>query len=252
MPTPAELREQFLELRNSGAPLPRPVAGLPAPRSRPTAPKRAPIQIDRDAPPKEQAAQISRALGALLPGWTYRDRSEDGDYYRHTFTHDETGAEFLLAIDGNRLDFSGSFPRSELDSYYFSASRDTEYKRVTVALRRAPEDIAADVLRRFAPAFLREYAKRLKDRDDYDAGLMEQKRVTCELAAIVGAEPRHGCGISDRKRAEHFYGDAGGASIRCKVSSYASDHRERVELTLNTSETTARAVLDLLAKARRG
>ena len=123
---------------------------------------------------------------------------------------------------------------------------------VSEPLRRAPEDVAADVLRRFVPAFLEEHAKRTQDRDAYDAGLMEQKRITEELAAVVGAEPRHGCGGSDLKRAEHFYGDAGGASIRCKVSSYASENRERVELTLNTSETTARAVLDLLAKARRG
>ena len=103
------------------------------------------------------------------------------------------------------------------------------------------------MLRRFVPAFLEEYAKRTQDRDKYDAGLIEQGRITRDLAAIVGAEPRHGCGgIADRRRSDHFYGNAADASIRCKVSSYASENRERVELEITASEETARAILELL------
>jgi hypothetical protein len=240
--TTEELRDEFLRRQAAGEPMPRPAITDQAerPTTRPSAPA---IEIDRDAKPEAQLGQIVRALAQLIPGWQYQPADGDSAWRSWGQLTRADGAGIYFYQQRDRIEIAGDWPRSE--SYgIFSPSgyQGTRYSRITVALKRSAEAIAAEMERRFLPGYLEEYAKKVTERDEYDQKTQVQTEITKRLAAIVDAEYRSGCNpYRPGEVADTFYGPTNCALRKCVVQ-----YDGEADLEIRCDEATAAAILRLL------
>lgn len=252
MPSPAELRRQFLELRASGAPLPKPAAGRPAP---PPQRAREVLEVTRDQGPEVELASIAAGVAKLL-GWEHRSAEEE---HRGETLARGDGPSFRLHRqwgDKARLAVSGDWPKAE-DGTRFSARRRDyggTHQEITVAASRTAESIAADIERRFLPGYLEEWGHQEKQRDEHEENRRYVEDLADSLARIIGTNGRRQYQHDTRGNRSHFsrgeYGDGAGWHLDGEVSAYyRQEHGRTVKLELSCNEETARAVLALLAEA---
>jgi hypothetical protein len=242
--TTEELRDEFLRRQAAGEPMP-----ANAPRCAPNVSYSAPgtmadeYPIDRDAKPDKQLGEIVRALAELIPGWEYQPAGEH-DYSDWGQLTRADGAGVYFRNDSGRIEVAGEWPRAQNQGQMFSPNsyQATEYSRITVALKRSAEAIAADIERRFLPGYLSEYAQKVEQRDEYDRKTQAQTEITQRLAAIVGVEVRSGYNpYHPGEVADTFYGPTNCALRKCVVQ-----YDGEAELEIRCDEATAAAILRLL------
>lgn len=254
--TPEELRAEFIRRREAGEAMPQPAitpqshCGDGSYHHNKKSPKPA-IAIDRNATPDAQLAQIVRALPDLIPGWGWRHEPADPGSWKDwgRLTRDD-GAGLWFGLSAGRIEVVGDWPRSTMgsrQSFNPSSYQETEYTRITVALKRSADAIANDIERRFLPGYLAEYEKKIKARDEHDRKARAQTEITKRLAAIVSAEVRSG---GNRYRpdeiADTFYGSTNSALRKCVVH-----YDGEADLEIRCDENTAAAILRLLKRIAR-
>lgn len=119
--------------------------------------------------------QLITEVASHLDGWHY---DEDFSPHQHTLTHpDYPNARLYLHItqNGARLSIDGDYARA----YLYTR---TDTPTITVSITRTPAQIAADIQRRFLPAYLRIWQQCEDNRRE-----MEEifKRVNGQLAALA-------------------------------------------------------------------
>ena len=102
---------------------------------------------------------IAEAVARELPGWTWRERTDDYGDNRDEWTelHSDTVAELRIHVACNRyqkpparLSISGTLPR-ELQRHRSSYHDAHKLPTITVAATRAPTEIAGEIRRRILP-----------------------------------------------------------------------------------------------------
>jgi hypothetical protein len=106
-------------------------------------------------------------VAALLhmPGWTLAECDPEGGRQWTHITHAASGTHLSFSYKAwpkpERLHVSVVWPRRPGGSWSEFVPRDTATFSINVGLRKTPEQIARDVLRRLAPAAIQEYGKQL-------------------------------------------------------------------------------------------
>lgn len=165
--------------------------------------------------------KLTESLAKLFPGASVR-YIKDGDEQRATGLDFASGASWWFRYDDwtHRLAVSGNWPKSNRDSQVF-IPRDlynpqVSSPEITVDADKTPEKIAADINRRFVPAYIAILARLTERRDSHDKYIDDSNGLAEQLAKALGASaPRHPSNGTRDVRRQHvdvpstlgFYGN---------------------------------------------
>jgi hypothetical protein len=169
---------------------------------------------------------LFRAIIAAIPGATPIVRDEDDAIYGGVFGFTLAGEESVhLSYDEwkNRVRVSGNWPRSKLDggTAFSPASYNSETTpSITCDADKAPDKIAADIVRRFLPDYRAMLAKCIERRDNHEAYIRNVNGLAAELAGIMGTRSRGDAYHGPTQRRADLPGSLGGyGHVECSSDS---------------------------------
>ncbi len=118
--------------------------------------------------------ELTHQLGTLLPDWRVND---DGTMLHHT----TLPYGIYLRCHAGRIVITGIYP---------SGYAPHDCPEITVSPTRAPAAIAAEIGRRFLPAYLAAAATAWRDKEKWEAQLHQRDQQIQALAAILDAPAR--------------------------------------------------------------
>jgi len=145
--------------------------------------------------------ELAAALAAHLPGWRAPAPSPDADW---GLLVRADGASFSIRVGGfraeGRVTMRGQSPRFRDGTYYYGGPGKSRHE-ITCDAKRSPESIAKDILRRFLPVYLEQWAEALAYVTKHDAHGAEAEEVAKRLAPVVHGrvgenKSRRGDGVS--------------------------------------------------------
>ncbi len=150
---------------------------------------------------------LAAAVVACMPGWalagTSRD-ANDSDQWAH-LRHTETGAEISLSLTAwprpVKIHVSGVWPRrTPRGAYGEFMPRDSTPHAINVSPDKGAPQIARDILRRLAPAFLVEYAVQAARMTATLAREGTAREAAQRIANSIGETTRPAQGASDPQK----------------------------------------------------
>ena len=202
---------------------------------------------------RKTAQDQARAIAEHLDGWSIQAPDETNEHTANTRTtlvktehdgHPDCPPTFSLAYQDyeKRVSIRGDFPHLE----YHNDSLPMEPKppHVTISPTRAPKAAAADIARRFIPAYLDLWKKATDNHAESTARRTDQKTTAAAMAAITGDTP-----TLDGWSHEHRTGNTWNIRGRDAAGSGEATYYGEVDLKLRLSVDAARAVLQALADA---
>lgn len=140
--------------------------------------------------------KLTESIAKQFPGAAVRYQGDDGEQ-RAIGLDFANGASWWFRYDywTHRVEISGNWPKSKRDGQVFTPrdlyNPQMSSPEITVDANKTPEKIAADINRRFTPAYNLILARLIERRDAHDEYIDNSNGLAEQLAKILGAAP-HG------------------------------------------------------------